>query len=132
MIVGDYSRSTWVLFFAHKDETFLAFIKFYKRVSNEKNTIIILNRSDHDSKFDNHQFENFCNDNGIDHNFSVPRITQQNEMVERKNRILKKMCTMLCKSNLLKFFWVEAINITCYILNRVLIRPILKKTLYEL
>ena len=39
-----------------------------------KNTTIISIKSDHDSKFDNHQIENFCNENGIDYNFSTPRI----------------------------------------------------------
>ena len=39
--------------------------------------------------------------------------------------------TMLNENNLLKYFWVEAVN-TCYVLNRILLRPILKKTPYEL
>ena len=41
VIVDDYSRFTWILFLAHKDETFLAFIKFYKRVSNEKKILLL-------------------------------------------------------------------------------------------
>ena len=36
--------------------------------------------------------------------------------------------TILNKSPLLKSFWVDVINITCYIMNRALIRPILNKT----
>ena len=40
--------------------------------------------------------------------------------------------TMLCESNLPKYFWAEAISTACHILNRVLIRPITKKTPYEL
>ena len=39
---------------------------------------------------------------------------------------------MVCENNLTKYFWAEAINTTCYILNRALIRPIHKKTPYEL
>ena len=31
-----------------------------------------------------------------------------------------------------KQFWAETVNTTCYVLNRVLIRPNLNKTLYEL
>ena len=53
-------------------------------------------------------------------------------MVERKNRILDEMArTMLYERNLPKYFWTEAINTACYILHRALIRPILKKTPYE-
>ena len=40
--------------------------------------------------------------------------------------------TMLYENNLLRYFWAEAVNTACYILNRTLIRPILKKTPYEL
>ncbi|KAF7132171.1 hypothetical protein RHSIM_Rhsim09G0079800 [Rhododendron simsii] len=39
---------------------------------------------------------------------------------------------MLCENSLPKYFWAEAVNTSCYVLNRVLIRPILKKTPYEL
>ncbi|KAH9671985.1 Integrase catalytic domain-containing protein [Citrus sinensis] len=40
--------------------------------------------------------------------------------------------TMLNKNALPKYFWAEAVNTACYVLNRVLIRPNLNKTPYEL
>ncbi|GMI77355.1 hypothetical protein HRI_001404800 [Hibiscus trionum] len=40
--------------------------------------------------------------------------------------------TMLCENNLPKYFWAEVTNAACYIVNRVMIRPILKKTPYEI
>ena len=39
---------------------------------------------------------------------------------------------MLNENNLLKYFWVEAVNTSCYVLNRILLRSIIKKTPYEL
>ena len=39
---------------------------------------------------------------------------------------------LLCENNLPKYFWTEAINFACYVMNRALIRPILKKTPYKL
>ncbi|GAV62317.1 hypothetical protein CFOL_v3_05841 [Cephalotus follicularis] len=43
------------------------------------------------------------------------------------------MCrTFLNENNLPKYFWAEAISTSCYILHRISIRPILKKTPYEL
>jgi len=39
---------------------------------------------------------------------------------------------MLNENSLPKYFWTDAVNTACYVLNRVLIRPILKKTPYEL
>ena len=118
---------------AHKNETFHIFTKFHRKVSNEKGFSIQNIRSDHGTEFENQDFENFCDENGIGHNFSAPRTPQQNGVVERKNRILKKMAhTMLCKSDIPRYFWTEAINTACYILNRALIRQILKKPPYEL
>jgi len=35
---------------------------------------------------------------------------------------------MLNENSLLKYFWADTVNTACYVLNRVLIRPILKKT----
>ena len=40
--------------------------------------------------------------------------------------------TMLNEHSLPKYFWAEAVNTACYILNRVLVRPLLTKTPYEL
>ena len=51
VIVDDYSRYTWVMFLAHKDEAFTIFQKFYKKVTNKKNTTILAIRSDHGIEF---------------------------------------------------------------------------------
>ena len=53
--------------------------------------------------------------------------------MERKNKVLTEMARMmLAESGLPKKFWTEAINTACHILNKVMIRPILNKTPYEL
>ncbi|KAH9716748.1 Integrase catalytic domain-containing protein [Citrus sinensis] len=133
VIVDDYSRYTWVLFLANKDDAIDAFRIFYKKVQNEKGYSISYIRSDHGGEFENHAFENFCNDFGIEHQFSSPRTPQQNGVVERKNRSIQEMArTMLNENSLPKYFWAEAVNTACYVLNRVLIRPNLNKTPYEL
>ncbi|KAH9657240.1 Integrase catalytic domain-containing protein [Citrus sinensis] len=133
VIVDDYSRYTWVLFLANKDDAIDAFRIFYKKVQNEKGYSIACIRSDHGGEFENHSFENFCNDFGIEHQFSSPRTPQQNGVVERKNRSIQEMArTMLNENSLPKYFWAEAVNTACYVLNRVLIRPNLNKTPYEL
>ena len=65
-----------MLFFAYKSDTFSAFIKYFKRVTNEKGITIVAIRSDHGGEFDNSLFESFCNENGMMHNFLAPRIPQ--------------------------------------------------------
>jgi len=39
---------------------------------------------------------------------------------------------MLFENSIPKHFWAEAVNTACYVQNRILIRPILDKTPYEL
>jgi transposase InsO family protein len=90
-------------------------------------------RSGHGGEFENEPFENFCEKLGIVHEFSSPRTPQQNGVVERKNRTLKVMArTMIHENNLAKHFWAEVVNTTCYVKNRIYIKPILEKIAYEL
>ncbi|KAH9783348.1 Integrase catalytic domain-containing protein [Citrus sinensis] len=132
-VFDKWHRYTWVLFLANKDDAIDAFRIFFKNVQNEKCYSITCIRSDHGGEFENHAFENFCNDFGIEHQFSSPRTPQQNGVVERKNRSIQEMArTMLNENSLPKYFWAEAVNTACYVLNRVLIRPNLNKTPYEL
>src|SRR5262249_15937368 len=133
IIVDNFSRFTWVHFLTHKSDALDVFMKFSRHIQKSSKLPIISIRSDHGGEFENTSFEDFCDDNGISHQFSAPRTPQQNGVVERKNRTLIDMArTMLCESNLPRYFWDEAVNTACYIINRAMIRPILKKTSYEL
>ena len=49
------------------------FSKFYQKITNEKDFSIQHIRSDHGTEFENQNFEKFCDEKGIDHNFSAPR-----------------------------------------------------------
>ncbi|GJY58151.1 retrovirus-related pol polyprotein from transposon TNT 1-94 [Tanacetum coccineum] len=91
-------------------------------------------RTDHGREFDNEvQFENYCDSNGITHNFSAPRTPQSNGVVERKNRTLQEMSrTMLNEQSIPQKFWCNAVDTSTYIINRITIRHILGKTPYEL
>ena len=109
-----------MLFLASKDNVFDTFKFFCKRVQNEKGYTISCIISDYDREFENHAFEISCNDLGIEHQFSSSRTLQQDEIVKRKNRTIQELVrTMLNENSLPKYFWDEAINTTCYILNPV-------------
>ena len=56
IIIDDLSRFIWILFFAHKDEVFEAFSKFFKNIINEKDLDVLKIRSDHRNKFKNQEF----------------------------------------------------------------------------
>ncbi|GKA28016.1 retrovirus-related pol polyprotein from transposon TNT 1-94 [Tanacetum coccineum] len=134
VILDDYSRYTWTRFLKDKTEAFDQFEIFSKKIQNQLGCTIVSIRTDHGREFDNEvQFGEFCNANGITHNFLAPRTPQSNGVVERKNRTLQEMSrTMLNEQSLLQNFWCNAVDTSTYILNRILIRAILGKTPYEL
>lgn len=117
-----------------KNEAFDKFEILTKKIQNQVGSSIVSIRTDHGREFDNEfQFGNFCDINGITHNFSAPRTPQSNGVVERKNRTLQEMSrTMLNEQNIPQKFWCNVVDTSTYILNRVLIRPFLNKTPYEL
>nr|GEZ34549.1 ribonuclease H-like domain-containing protein [Tanacetum cinerariifolium] len=70
---------------------------------------------------------------GIKREFNNARTPQQNRVAKRRNRTLIEAArTMLADVKLPVTFWVEAVNIACYVQNRVLVNKSHNKTLYEL
>jgi len=133
VIVDDFSRYTWTFFLESNSDAFSAFKKLGRGLQNTRNNSIDSIRSDHGGEFQNEKFSKLCEKTRILHNFFAPRTLQQNGVVERKNKSLKELArTMLSESSLPKYFWVDLVSTSCYVMNRVLIRPILRKTPYEL
>jgi hypothetical protein len=93
---------------------------------------IINIRNDHDGEFISYLFEFFCEEQWYHHNFSTYRTLQQNKVIKRKNQSLQEMArTMLNEFDTPKCFWAEAIDTSCYVLNRVTLILELKR-IYEL
>jgi len=133
VVVNDYSRFTWTLFIATKDEAYHAFKRFAKVIQNDKNYGIFAIKYNHGGEFQDERFDKFFSKFGIKHNFLAPRTPQQNGVVERKNWSLDELARILLNEiNLPKYLWVDAVSTTSYVLNRVLVTPILKKTSYKL
>nr|GEU97341.1 retrovirus-related Pol polyprotein from transposon TNT 1-94 [Tanacetum cinerariifolium] len=134
VIVDDYSRYTWTRFFKDKTEAFNQFEIFSKKIQNQLECTIVSIRTDHGREFDNEvRFGEFCNANGITHNFSAPRTPQSNGTVKIKNMTLQEMSrTMLNEQSLPQKFCCNVVDTSTYIINRILIRAILGKTPYEL
>ncbi|GKA21298.1 putative ribonuclease H-like domain-containing protein [Tanacetum coccineum] len=85
------------------------------------------------TEFKNKVMNQFCEMKGIKREFSVARTPQQNAVVERKNKtLIEATRTMLADSKLPTTFWAEAVNIACYVQNRVLVIKPHNKTPYEL
>ncbi|GJR14817.1 reverse transcriptase domain-containing protein [Tanacetum coccineum] len=114
VIVDDYSRYTWTRFLKTKTEAFKQFEIFSKKIQNQLGCSIVSIRKDHDREFANEvQLGEFCNANGITHNFSTSRTPQSNNVVERKDKTLQEMSrTMLNEQLLPKKFWCNDVNVS--------------------
>nr|GEV95376.1 retrotransposon protein, putative, Ty1-copia subclass [Tanacetum cinerariifolium] len=110
VIVDDYSKYTWTRFLKDKTEVFDQFKIFSKKFQNQLGCTIVSIRTDHGREFDNEvQFGEFCNSNGITHEFLSLRTPQSNGVVERKNRTLHEMSrTMLNEQPKVE----ESLNVT--------------------
>jgi hypothetical protein len=133
VIKDDFSRYTWVIPLREKYNAFDTTQHLFKKIQVEQNYQIMRIRSDHGREFKNSKFEELCLSYGIKQEFSSPTTPQQNEVVERKNRVIQKMArVMIHWKNLAQHFWGAAVNVACHIINRVYLRPEINKTPYEI
>ncbi|GJT39087.1 putative ribonuclease H-like domain-containing protein [Tanacetum coccineum] len=111
-------------------------LTFVKSLNKKMYCLVVtddFSRCDNGTEFKNSEMNQFCQMKGIKREFSVARTPQQNGVAERKNRTLIEAArTMLADSLLPTTFWAEAINIACYVQNRVLVTKPHNKTPYEL
>ena len=69
--VDDFSRYTWVKFVHDKSKTFKVCQTLFLQLQREKHTGICRIRSDHGREFENKYFKEFCENEGIFHEFSA-------------------------------------------------------------
>nr|GEX95191.1 putative ribonuclease H-like domain-containing protein [Tanacetum cinerariifolium] len=133
VVTDDYSRFTWVFFLAIKDESSGILKSFITGIENLVDHKVKVIRCDNGTEFKNKEMNQFYKIKGILRQFSVARTRQQNEVTKRRNMTLIEAArTMLADSKLPTNFWVEAINIACYVQNGVLVVKPHNKTPYEL
>ena len=121
------------IFLRDKSEVHGIFKKFAKRAQNEFDVKIKRVRSDNGTEFKNTNIEEFLNEEGIKHEFSVPYTPQQNSVVERKNRTLIEIVrAMLNEYKTPTNYWAKAVSMACHAINRLYLYKIKEKTAYEL
>jgi transposase InsO family protein len=129
MIVDDYSGYTLVFFLHDKAHTYDIFKKFLTRAENEFDLKVKKVRSENGSEFKNTRVEELCDEKGMIHELSSKYIPEQNDLVERKNRILIDMArSILLEYNVLDSFWAKAINTACHASNRLYHHKFFNKT----
>jgi hypothetical protein len=122
-----------VNFIREKSDIFDVFKGLCTQLQREKDRGIVRIRSGHGTEFENAKFNEYCSGEGIKHEFSSLITSQQNGVVERKNKTLQESTrVMLHAKHLPYYFWAEAMNTTCHIHNRVTPRTGTTTTLYEI
>nr|GEZ35186.1 retrovirus-related Pol polyprotein from transposon TNT 1-94 [Tanacetum cinerariifolium] len=133
VIVDDYSRFTWVKFLRSKDETLDFIIKFLKMIQVRIKVPVRRIRTDNETEFVNQTLRDYYEEVDISHETSVARSSQQNMVVERRNRtLIEATRTMLIYAQAPLFLWAEAVATACFTQNRSIIRLRHGKTPYEL
>jgi transposase InsO family protein len=117
--IDDHTRKVWVYFMKHKGEVSQHFLNFKAMVEKEKGVSIKCIRSDGGGEYFSNEFNEYLKEHGIQKKYSCSYSPEYNGIAERKNRHIAEIThTMLNEKNLPNYFWVEAIAIVVYIMNR--------------
>ncbi|KAE8728570.1 hypothetical protein F3Y22_tig00004205pilonHSYRG00040 [Hibiscus syriacus] len=117
--INDSTGKVWVYFLKKKLEVFDTFRKWKAMVENETGLKVKRLRSDNGGEYKNSRFRDFCANNVIKIETTVPMTPQQNGVAERMNITLNERArSMKIHYGLPKLLWDEAINTATYLINR--------------
>ena len=88
-------------------------------VENQTRRKIKCLRSDNGTEYTNSKFTELCEQHGIKRHFIVRKTPQQNNVAEMMNiTIAERTQCLKLNVGLENKFWVEAVNMACYLINR--------------
>nr|GEV50093.1 retrovirus-related Pol polyprotein from transposon TNT 1-94 [Tanacetum cinerariifolium] len=117
--IDDYSMRCWVYPIKKKSDLFEVFKVYKTRVELDFEKKIKCLRTNNESEYTSDEFDTFCKQEGIKRQFTRAYTPQQNGVAERMNRtLLERARAMLATASLEKSFWAEAVNTSCYVINR--------------
>lgn len=118
-MIDDFLRKVWIYILKAKDEALEKFKVWKALVENQSSFKLKCLRIENGLEFCNKEFESFCQSHGIKRHKTMRFTPQQNGLAERMNRTLaNKTRCILVNSKLLRSFWANAVNTTCYLVNR--------------
>ncbi|KAE9281835.1 hypothetical protein PR003_g27566 [Phytophthora rubi] len=132
MFIDDFSRHVTVYFMKKKAEVLEKLKMFKADMENATGRKIKRIRSGNGGEYTGRLFKEYLSKQGIRHEKTVPYTPQQNGLAERTNRSLVEMAPcMLYSEPIDKKWWVEAINTSAWIINRIP-NTVTVKTPYEI
>lgn len=133
LLVDDYTRVMWVYLMKTKDEVYHTFKNFRSKVENETGEKLKVLRTDRGGEFLSKQFDEYCEETGLEHHYTAPYSLQQNGVVERRNWTVLEMTRSCLKSmGVPNVLWGEAVTHAVYVLNRLGTKALKETTPNEL
>jgi hypothetical protein len=118
LFIDDFSCKSWIYFLKAKNETCSKFQEFKALIENQIGKHVRALRTDNGGEFESHPFDDFCREAGIRRHLTLPYNSQQNGVVERKNKtICEATKAMMCDLDLPTSLWAEATSTAVYIQN---------------
>jgi len=117
--IDDHTRKTWVYFMKEKSEMFAHF-QIFKMLA-EKQTWLQVKclRLDGGGEYFSSEFTTYLKMHGIQRQFTCRYISQQNGVVEKKNKHIAEVAhALMADKSMPHHYWVEAIATIVYIINR--------------
>jgi hypothetical protein len=109
----------WVAVISFKDCAVAAIKDIQVRAEGESGLKLKALHTDHGGEFTTTEFMNYCVVEGMHHHHTMPYSPQQNDVIERQNRMVVATArSMLKAKGLPGSFWGEAVNSTVYVLSR--------------
>lgn len=116
-----------------KSDAFASFLRFKALAENQTGHTIKATQDDKGGEFMSKEFEEYCNNNGIERRHSARNRPQQNGSAERGNRVCgERITSMLSEANLPMQFWAEALAAVIHVWNRCPTAALKGKTPHEM
>jgi hypothetical protein len=132
LFIDDFTRMCWIFFMKYKSEVAGIFWQFKKNVENKSSCRIQAIRSDNGKEYTSSEFNLYCEEAGIEHQFTALYTPKQNGVSKRRNQYIMEMVRcMLHEKNLPKMFWAETANTTVFLQNRLPTKLLEEKTPFE-
>jgi hypothetical protein len=132
IFTDDFSGKTWIYVLKEKKEVLSKFKEFKNLIEKQSECKLKCIRTDMRGEYISCDCDDYCKENGIVHQLTMPQTPQQNGVSERKNRtIINMVRCMLKEKNYPKEFRGDAFVCAVYLLNRFTTKILQKITLEE-
>ena len=130
IFIDDYSRYSVLFLMKKKSEVFSAFKTLVQLLKTQLNVSVKKLRSDN-GEYTSNEFKKYCQEMGIQQQFTTAHSSFQNGVAERHNRtLLEGTRCLLIGANLNKRFWGEAVT-HMNLLRNLILKKGEEKTPYE-